>query len=61
MYSKWKFTLFPFKFLPTYGTIRTSGSERLSHDILILFFLGYSADSHLDISKKLQSPCGVGG
>lgn len=27
-YSKWKFTLFSFKFMPTYGTMRTTlGSE----------------------------------
>lgn len=64
MYSKWKFTHFPYKFVPTYGTIRTSGSERISQDILsffYFFFLGYSEDNHLGISKQLQSPYGIGG
>lgn len=29
-YSKWKFTLLSFKFMPTYGTMRTTlGSERM--------------------------------
>lgn len=30
MYSKWKFTLFPFKLMPTCGTVRTLRSERVS-------------------------------
>lgn len=62
MYSKWKFTLFPFKFMSAAGTIRTTlGSERISQDRVSIFFLGYFVDNQLGICKKQQSPYGVGG
>lgn len=53
MYSKWKFTLFPFKFMSAAGTIRTTlGSERISQDRVSIFFLGYFVDNQLGICKK---------